>query len=106
MKILIVDDEPDLLEMMVESLGAEVEVVGASTVEEALEKAEGCSHALVDGLNKKGFPLALKLKEMGIKTFLFSGMYEIHPDYAAAFDGMIEKPCNVEDIFKTLKKGI
>ena len=99
MKILLVDDERDLSELVVELL-SDFEVVVAYSDAEALTKTEGVTHAMVDSLGSKGFPLAKKLKSMGIKTYSFSGNNEIKNEEVEAYDGLISKPFDIKQLIK------
>ena len=103
MKILVVDDELDLLNIIVESLNYDgIESVGASTVEEALNAK--CTHALIDGMCGRGIVLAKELKSRGIKVYSFSGSNSISEEGKNIYNGMIPKPCDSSDIINILKK--
>lgn len=103
MKVLIIDDEEDLSEMLVEYLKSEgVEAVATIDLLEARSLSEGCTHALLDSYYGKSYDLALFLKSRGIKTFLFTGDPTV-VEISKFYDGLIRKPFDIDEIIKILK---
>lgn len=104
MKILIVDDEEGLAEIIADIYRREgYECVTAETLEQALVLKEGITHALVDGLNGRGFELAKELHNNNVKVFSFSGTNSIKKGQEGVYCGIVEKPCSDEDLLKIVK---
>ena len=106
-KMLVVDDEKDLLSLIVENLISDgIDAVGADNVEDALALSKDCTHAMIDGLNGKGYPLAKELRSRGVVTFSFSGNNKINDSEQDGYDGLINKPfpmCNIWELLNISK---
>lgn len=103
MKILIIDDEEEILRALADQLNdLGHEVVEACTIQEAEQVWNGCAFALID-LMKGSNDFAKKIKGFGVKTISFSGFNKIKSEHKDAFDGILTKPWEDEELINLIK---
>ena len=114
-KILVVDDEAPIRNMLITALGNEGYVVrAASGAEEAIEilKQEQFSVMLLDiGLEKmNGFELCEKIREVSPNAIIyaltgFAGLFPQNEFRNAGFDEYFQKPIGLKDLKKIVKNS-
>jgi CheY-like chemotaxis protein len=103
MKILIVDDETDLVTLLAEELtDLGHEVLEVRDVKSAELIWQGCDCALIDTM-QGSFDFARKLKQNGVKTISFTGYNKIKSEDKDAFDGALTKPWEDFELAKLFK---
>lgn len=103
MKILIIDDEIDLVSILAEELVAlGNEVIDVRDIPSAEKVWQGCDCALIDTMNGS-FEFARKLKDSGVKTISFTGYNKIKAEFIDAFDSALPKPWDDDQLEKLFK---
>lgn len=114
-KILIVDDEPQILNLLEDALCKEgYSVYLASDANEAFEalKQETINLMFIDlGLESiNGFELCKNMRKNYPKALIYaltgySGFFDPQVFIAAGFDDYFDKPINLKDLYKTVKES-
>ena len=118
LKVLIVDDEPDIVDLLTEILTSSgFEVAGALTATEALEQIRGriFDAAIIDFNlpDMNGVMLHRQIRqideELAEKTLFTSGQMQTDQDldyYMVYGGGFLSKPFEVEQVLSALDKTI
>jgi len=115
-KILIVDDEQTVREMMYEALGdGNYDVLLAEGAEDALTIAEKedltCVFLDLKLFGTNGIELCRTIRKIRPLSIIYamtgwSGLFEIEECREAGFDDYFPKPLNLETIFKAVEEAI
>ena len=115
MKLLVIDDEPQILEMIEKNLGQEFEIVTANCAEDALDilliykpDAIVVDFVLPDMTGadfSKRIRKNLKFDYVPIIILTASESHTtVHASYQSGADALLEKPITIEEIRTTIKK--
>ena len=116
-KLLFVDDEPNVLEGLRRTLVGHFEIVTATSGEEALQRlgSEGPFAVIVSDMRMPGMDGSTVLSHACVKSpdttrMLLTGYSEINDAIAAVNEGQIyrflTKPCSKDAILRALRDGI